>query len=137
MLDRPNRDALLAVAEETLRREVLPHLDGPARYNALMVAGAVAMARREIAAGHEPARDILDAYAEFFGQDNVYRSGIDAGERITALNRDLAAAIREGDYDDALTGPVHKLLLRLSAARLRLSNPDFLQTAEYAQPSGD
>jgi len=135
MYDRPNRADLLATAEKTLRDEVLPTLDGPAKYNALMVASAIAMARREVAAGFKPAEEILDAYAEFFGQDNVYRSGLDASERIAALNSDLAKLIREGEFDDDLTGPIHAVLVKLSVAKLKLSNPGFLETAEYAQPS--
>ena len=135
MLDRPNRGELLAAAEKTLRDEVLPHLSGSTKYKALMVASAVAMARREAEAGYAPAKEILDGYAEFFGQDNVYRAGMDSAERIAALNRDLSTAIREGEYDDNLTGAVHKVLTELVIARLKLSNPGFLESAEYAQPS--
>ena len=135
MFDRPNRGDLLAAAEKTLRDEILPTLEGSAKYNALMVASAMAIARREFDAGITPAQEILDGYAEFLGQDNFYRSGLDAAERIDALNRDLAQAIRDGDYDDELLGTVHDLLTKQATARLRLSNPKFLETAEYAQPS--
>lgn len=135
MFDRPNRAELLEAAEKTLIAEVLPHLSGSAKYNALMVASAMGMARREAEHGYQPAQEILDAYAEFFGQDNVYRSGMDSAERIAALNADLKALIREGEYDDDLTGAVHKVLTQFAIARLKLSNPTFLETAEYAQPS--
>ena len=84
----------------------------------------MAIARREFDAGITPAQEILDGYAEFLGQDNVYRSGLDAAERIDALNRDLAQAIRDGDYDDELLGTVHDLLTNQATARLRLSQSE-------------
>lgn len=135
MLDRPDRADLLKAAETALREDVLPALDGAARYQALMVASAIAMARREVEAGHEPARIVLDAFAEFYGQDNVHRAGGDSGERVQALLGDLAREIRDGEYDDALLGPVHAVLRALVVERLKHSNPRFLDDSEYSQPS--
>lgn len=139
MLDEPNRDALLTVAEETLKAEVLPTLDGAAKYAALMVLSAIGTARREVAAGYEPPRHILDAYANLYGQDNVHRAGFDATERIATLNCDLANAIREGEHDEELSepGPAYDVLRTLVIERLKLSNPRFLLESEYSQPSRD
>lgn len=135
MLDRPDRLDLLQAAETALRDEVLPGLEGTARYTALMVASAIAIARREIEAGSEPARVVLDAFAELYGQDNVHRAGGDSGERVQALLADLAREIRDGEYDDDLLGPVHRVLRALVAERLNCSNPRFLEASEYSQPS--
>ncbi|HEY9568442.1 MAG TPA: DUF6285 domain-containing protein [Thalassobaculum sp.] len=135
MLDRPDRVDLLQAAETALRDELLPGLDGAAKYTALMVASAIAMARREIEAGHDPARRVLDAFAEFYGQDNVHRAGTGAGERALALMGDLARELRDGDYDEALLGPVHEVLHTLVVERLKAANPRFLEAREYSQPS--
>lgn len=135
MLDRPDRLDLLRAAEAALTDEVLPALDGPTRYTALMVASALAIARREIEAGNDPARSVLDAFAEFYGQDNVHRAGADSAERAQRLIGDLAREIRDGDYDDALLGPVYAVLRVLVIERLKHSNPRFLEAREYSQPS--
>jgi hypothetical protein len=135
MLDRPDRLDLLKAAEVTLNADVLPTLDGTTKYAALMVASAIAMARREIEAGHEPARRVLDAFAEFYGQDNVHRAGSDAVQRAQSLMGDLARELRDGDYDDALLGPVYEVLRVLVEERLKQSNPRFLEAREYSQPS--
>lgn len=135
MLDRPDPVDLLRAAETAVRDELLPGLDGAAKYTALMVASAVAMARREIEAGHAPVRAVLDAFADFYGQDNVHRAGSDSAERALALIGDLARELRDGEYDDALLGPVHEVLHAVVAERLRVSNPRFLEAREYSQPS--
>jgi hypothetical protein len=135
MFDRPDRLDLLLAAETTLLDEVLPSLDGGARYAALMVASAIAIARREVEAGSEPARTVLDAFAELYGQDNVHRAGGDSGERVRSLLSDLAREIRDGEYDDDLLGPVHGVLTTLVVERLKCSNPRFLEASEYSQPS--
>lgn len=135
MIDRPDRLALLAAAETTLREDVLPGLDGSTRYAALMVASAIAIARREIEAGYEPVRVTLDAFAEFYGQDNVHRSGGDSAERLLALMGDLKQELRDGEYDEVLLGPVHGVLSTFVVERLKRSNPRFLEASEYSQPS--
>lgn len=135
MFDRPDRLDLLEAAETALRDAVLPDLEGAARYTALMVASAIAMARRETEAGNEPARLVLDAFADFYGQDNVHRAGGDAGERVRALTADLAREIRDGAYDRNLLGPVQDVLRTLVVERLKHSNPRFLEVSEYSQPS--
>ncbi|SDF18758.1 DUF6285 domain-containing protein [Thalassobaculum litoreum] len=137
MSDRPNKGELLAAAEETLRDEVLPALEGSAKYAALMVAAAIATARREIETGHDAARRTLDAYAELYGHDNVHRSGGTADERINALSRDLAHEIRAGTYDADLLGPVFGVLETQVVERLGLSNPRFLTSSGYSQPGAE
>src|SRR3546814_13785361 len=125
MLDRPDRVDLLQTDETALRDELLPGLDGAAKYTALMVASAIAMARREIEAGHDPARRVLDAFAEFYGQDNVHRAGTAAGECALALMRDLARELRDGASAAALRCPVHHVLHPLVVTTLRPANPPF------------
>ncbi|WPZ32883.1 DUF6285 domain-containing protein [Thalassobaculum sp. OXR-137] len=137
MSDRPNRGELLAAAEETLRDDVLPSLEGSAKYAALMVAAAIATVRREIETGEAASRRTLDAYAELYGQDNVYRSGGYADGRIAALSRDLAREIRSGTYDGDMLGPVFAVLETQVVERLGLSNPRFLTSSGYSQPGAE
>lgn len=47
----PATQELLALAAETLARDVLPRLEGEARYSAAMVRSAIEIASREIAGG--------------------------------------------------------------------------------------
>ena len=53
MRDRPNGADLLAIARDTYLDEVLPHVPKEKRYAGLMVANAMAIARREIESGDE------------------------------------------------------------------------------------
>ncbi len=135
MFDRPDRLDLLQAAETALRDDVLPGLEGPSRYTALMIASAIAIARRELEAGSAPAQVVLDAFAELYGQDNVHRAGGDSAGRQQALMSDLAREIRDGEYDDDLLGPVHTLLTTLVVERLKQSNPRFLEVSEFSQPN--
>lgn len=137
MSDRPNRGELLAAAEVTMRDAVLPALEGSAKYAALMVAAAIATARRELEAGHDAARRTIDAYADLYGQDNVHISGGTADERIDAMSRDLAREIRRGAYDADLLGPVFTVLETQVVERLGLSNPRFLVSSGYSQPGAE
>ena len=56
MNNRPNCQELLAIARETFTAEVLPALPEKLRYTGLMIANALAIARRELDAGEAPLR---------------------------------------------------------------------------------
>ncbi len=71
-MEQPDAAALLAVALDTLRQEVIPQLQGDVRFKALMVANAMAIALR---ASSVAAPDLPEAVQ-------------------------LAAAIRAGHHDD-------------------------------------
>lgn len=137
MIDEPNRRDLLEAAHETLRREILPHLDGETKYAGLMVASAIAIVMREIESdrNHESVRRVLDRFAELYGQDNVHNAGADGPDRIRALNRHLVDDIRDGVFDEDPLGPIYEVLLEQAVQRLKLSNPRFLGSSEYSQPS--
>jgi hypothetical protein len=137
MFDKPNRVDLLEIANEALRREVLPHLQGEQRYAGLMIASAIATAMREISGdhSHEPVRRVLDRFANLYGQDNLHHASGDGEERIQTLNRHLVRHIRDGEFDEDPTGPVFALLMEQALQRLSLSNPSFVEVNEYSQPS--
>ena len=120
MRDRPKGADLLLQARATLLGQLLDKLPEDKRYDALMIAQAIAIAARELEAGEggEGEREALEALL------GTSKDG--SGEAaLESLNARLAAEIRTGRYDEA--EPVHALLSRDTAARLALSNPKLLQ----------
>ena len=116
MRDRPDGAELLRQARATLLEDLLPGLPEDRRYEALMVASAMAIAARELAVreDREAERAALEA---ILGA----AKGQDIAQALDSLLRRLAAEIRGGKRDrDA---EVHDLLLRDAADRLALSNP--------------
>lgn len=113
MLERPDAGGLLDTAREVLLRELLPHLPEAKRFEARMVANAIAIARREAAADEAPAlaalRDLYDA----------------PGAAPDALLRRLAAEIRGGEHDPGRPRSAAAARALVSLARLRcgVSNP--------------
>lgn len=109
MRDTPTAEALLLQARKTLLEDLLPALPDARRYEALMVASAMAIAAREIAAEDMSTHEAV-AMAKLI-DGNPSAEG-------------LATAIRSGQKDgDAV---VHAFLLREAAARLAISNPKLL-----------
>ena len=127
--DRPTGAELLAAARRTLLEELIELLPAERRYDGLMVANAMAIAARELAAADAPARAALAGVAALYGE--TAETGPDAAEverALTRFNRRLAADIRAGAFDaagarrDALVA----LLRAVTLARLEISNPKAL-----------
>lgn len=97
--DRPTGEELLAEARRVLREEVLPGLQGEARFKVAMVANAMGMAERELA-GKAAAGDGAAAAA-------------------------LAKALRNGQHD--ADQEVHRRLVAEAEVRTALANPAALQ----------
>lgn len=97
--DRPGGETLLDLAREMLMRDLLPHLPEERRRDALMVASAIAMVRREL----ERAPSAIDSAV-------------------------LAAAIRAGTYDAPGPGreATRAALWTLAKDALRIANPKLL-----------
>ena len=64
MNDTADARDLLDIARSTLLNQVLPHVPGELRYEALMIANAMAIAAREHAAGDRPAARLGEWGAE-------------------------------------------------------------------------
>lgn len=137
MFEAPGRKALIETALAAFQEDILPALDGDRKYVGLMIASALAMAVRELDAdaGRDSVQRVLDGFASLYGEDNVERAGHDAEAKLETLSRDLTRELREGLYDNSLTGPVHTLLTVLTEEKLKLSNPKFLAAREYSQPT--
>lgn len=126
MRDRPNGPELLWQARRVVLDELLQHLPDDKRYDALMVAAAMATAAREGEAGDAPLRRAHEELARLFGESASAPADQDElGQALDGLARRLAADIRAGRLD-ADPG-VHDFLSRTTADRLRESNPKHLK----------
>lgn len=123
---------LLDTARDILRSELLPGLAPGQRQQALMIANAMAIARRQLDDGDIPERRELSALDQVMEQlrDLPSCDGADLLQsRLIARNRRLCQAIRAGDADPgtALHDGVLALLLEVSQAKVAQSNPRYLE----------
>ena len=101
MNDRPTALELLEAVEEFLSSEVLPTLDDQRmKFRTLVAINALGIARRELAADETG-----------LGEEEI---------------RELARRIRAGDVPD----DAHAVLKEHVAAKLRISNPQYLERYE-------
>jgi hypothetical protein len=101
MSDRPTALELLEAVEEFLSSEVLPTLDDQRlKFRTLVAMNALGIARRE-----------LEADEPGLGEDEI---------------RELARKIRAGD----VPADAHAVLKEHVAAKLRVSNPQYLERYE-------
>lgn len=90
MYREPTAANLLETARAFLRDQVLPRLPDDARYDALMVANAMAIAARQVAAGDRPLEEARARLAALYAAP-------DAG--LARLARRLADDVRAGVFD--------------------------------------
>lgn len=129
MMDRPSSAGLLAEARRLLLEDLLALLPSDRRYDARMIANAMAIAARELEAGDRPLRDALNDLAILY--DEPVDLGAAASElerRFMELGRRLATDIRRGLFDNASRDrqAIRSYLRDTTAARLRVSNPKVL-----------
>jgi hypothetical protein len=108
---RIDADALIDLATEVLRAEVLPALGPEQRYAGAMIANALEIARRSLA-------DEVEA-AEWALLDSVYEEGEGA---MSQLARDIRAGTLSKGAGAGLAGALRTVLV----AELRVRNPRFL-----------
>ena len=117
MSDRIDVHDLLALARETLQRDLTPVLPANARFTAALVANALAIAGREML--DHSAADIVIA---------------DARENLPEFNddRELITAIRSGALDEPSPSRVaaKAYAAALIRRRLAVTNPSFQRTYE-------
>lgn len=129
MNNAPDGAELLSVAQKVLRERLMPGIAEDQRYEALMVANAMAIAARELNAGESDLRDELRMLTELYGDTVVGESGNSVKEKVARLNKRLAKDIRSGMMDGACAQGVRALLKAQVTARLRVSNPKYLKAA--------
>jgi hypothetical protein len=113
MLERPDADGLLETARDVLLRELLPHLPESRTFEARMVANAMAIARRDMAADEAP---VLARLRGLLGMPDAEPD---------ALLRRLSAEIRAGGRDPGRPGSAAAAEALVAVTRLRcvVSNP--------------
>jgi len=123
MGDLPSGDALLALAREVLLRELLPLLPEKRRPDALLVARCMAIAEREAETEEAPEHELQDLYG--------------AGDTNELLRR-FARELRIGAFENSRDGEARAraILWRLTVAKLRRSNPEFLAANGIDRPGG-
>lgn len=129
MNNEPDGVELLRVAQKVLRERLLPGVAKDQRYEALMVANAMAIAARELEAGDWKLREELRMLTELYGDTVVGQSGTSSKEKVSRLNKRLAKDIRAGVMDGACAQGVRALLKAQVIGRLRVSNPKYLKAA--------
>ena len=131
MRERPTGEELLIIARKVLREDLMPLLPEERRYDALMVANAMAIAARQISFGDAPERREWQDLADLLGE-TVQENGATAmSDALGDLYRRLGAKIRNGEFDPGtpLHDSVHAFLLDVTVQKLRESAPRILETA--------
>ncbi len=129
MRNNPDAAGLLHVARETLLNDLLDLLPVERRYAIRMVANALAIAARETETGEDNLVKELRLLSELYGEDVVQAAGANLHERIAMMNKRFARDIRDGIFDGACAQGVQALLMDQVRARLRISNPSYLQAS--------
>lgn len=112
--DDPGARDLVAIALRSFREAILPVVPADQRFTALMIANALGMAERELAAGTAAEPDLAAAVGELLGE---------TGDLPTLLPR-LCAAIDAGRFDvPDRQAALRAVLKDITRARLALSNP--------------
>lgn len=135
MRDHPGGAELLATAQKVLRDKLLPHLPANLKHEALMVANAMAIAARQLAAGEQPNRQELDALLDLL-PNSALKNEADEALQIRLLNAELGTRIRTGAADpgQADREAIYRHLRTVTRQRVLESNPKYLSTAALTQP---
>ena len=128
MNDIPDATELLAIARSTLLDKLMPRVPEELRYDALMIANAMAIAAREHAAGDTAARAALGRLSALLAEHNAPRAGAELISECADLKRRLAAEIRVGRFDDKDRAALLDHLAQTAADELAVSNPRALET---------
>jgi hypothetical protein len=127
MNDRPDARNLLETARSIFLAEILPALPAASRYTALMIANAMAIAQREIAAGEAPLRAECERLSALLAESAGTPGGADLREMLAGYNRRLIGEIRAGRFDGEARAALLAHLRRTTEDKLAVSNPKLLK----------
>jgi hypothetical protein len=127
MNDRPHATELLKAAREAYTAGILPALPEALRYTALMVANAMAIAAREIAAGDAAARAECERLRALLPERSEGLAGEKLQRALEEYNQRLVHEIRAGRFDGKERGVLLEHLRRTTQEKLAVSNPKALQ----------
>ena len=128
MAEQPDAAALLKIARQTLLEKLLPELPASSKYDALMVANAVAIATREIGTGEAGRRAELELLTALYPDEATKTETV--VKRLQALNDRLAKEIRQGRCNAERASEIHAVLLAQARRRLAVSNPKYLARSD-------
>jgi hypothetical protein len=122
--DEPDARGLVAIALQTFQDSILSAVPAERRFEALMIANALSIAERELAAHPEPA--LAAAISGLIGESGDLES----------LTLRLCSAIDAGAFDKPeRQAELRKMLWELTRARLALSNPRLLAPSAHQDNS--
>lgn len=128
MNNSPDATDLLAIARATLLDKLLPRLPEDLRYDALMIANALAIASREHAGGDDAAQSELARLRELFAERKKPLAGTALVAALAGYNQRLAAEIRAGRFDGKERTALLEHLAQTTTDELAVSNPRALKT---------
>ena len=114
MQNRPSAAELIEAVREFLQQAVTPQLSGHTAFHAKVAINVLAIVQRELELGPAQAAEERHRLADFLGHDGD----------LSALNRDLVVAVRQGRYDDRQAALV-KLLQQVIEGKLKIDNPRY------------
>lgn len=112
--------SLLEIARHTLRHTLVPGLAGTRKFEAAMIANALAVAARSVERGEAAAERERAALCRLYG---IPESAPGEAGGLTPLRRRLAADIRDGRFDTAEPSLLQAALHARTAGRLSLTDP--------------
>lgn len=123
MSERLNAAELLGIARETLLQKILPNLGEELRYDLLMIANAMAIARRESTLAHRAVEFEIQALAAVTGV-----TGDSSSTALQDARLQLSQQIRAGRFDteDTLRKDLLDTLEHVVRRKLAISNPKIL-----------
>jgi hypothetical protein len=127
MNDRPDAQNLLATARSALLADILPMLPAGSRYTALMIANAMAIAQREVAAGDAPLAAECGRLRALLSENAAPPAGAALSDVAAGYNRRLAGEIRAGRFDGEERAALLEHLRRSTNEKLAVSNPKLLK----------
>jgi hypothetical protein len=126
MNDIPNAIQLLAIARATLLDKLFTQLPEELRYEALMIANAMAIAIREQANGETAARGELARLRALFVDPEQPLASAAPEAALSDYRRRLATDIRNGRFDGAAREALLAHLAQTAAEAVAISNPKAL-----------
>lgn len=117
--ETPDAYALIETVAEYLAVRVRPLLSGQERFEAILAAHLLMIARREMELGPALRAREHDRLAGLLGHSGP----------VEDLEAELAELVRAGDLDAALRARVLAHLRAGARDRLRIANPDYLRDA--------
>jgi hypothetical protein len=140
--DLPNSLDLLALGRELLLDELLPLLPPGRERDVHLIATAMAIVAREAEAGEGWQREIQNALTQFYQRASVSLSAPGGGEGVKIGDSELllrfAADLRNGAFETSPSraAAARAILWRLTMAKLREGNPQFLAANGFGRTGG-